>query len=422
MKRPFRPSSALTLAALVALSASNALAQLSPPRRVNTPTVPRLPGVQQLGTPGAQPGVPGAPGATGAGRTFVPPGIEQVAGVRLDRPAEMPPGMSDIRAVAYDAKEKRLYLVGRSQRNLPSFRPEDLAVAFRALDEGYPAVSIEGPIRDGQRTVKYYGGIENTRFGQVLFEADRLLKSLSLGRDNITKKAFRAPVRGYESEVHKLRRMGGAQRPRAWHRYWFQPSRITMTTSEDGQALRFDEVKIEVKTEYVPALAPGESEPAAEEFAQHFTDHYDEFAAVYPVFAELKELAKVTALAQWLKESGIPTASLGLDRAVIPTVETPKTTPIGYAQALALMPEGLWKHQMEGGVSFRLWKPQPPAEGEAAEAATAAAGNWTVNRVGNAKALLKSVMKKPTVAASQWLSTYAPAPAPAVEPVQASGP
>jgi hypothetical protein len=367
---------------------------------------PGIPAPPTGTTPGGTQTTPGGAN-NAAARGFVPPGIDLVAGVRLDKPAEMPPGMNDIRAVAYDAKAKRLFLIGESNRKLPNFRLDDLAVALKVPGDGFPGVSIEGPIQDGRMTVRYYGGTENTHFGQVMFEADRLLKSLSMGRDNVTKEILRPRVRGYESELRRFQSMGGAQRPKAWHRYWFRPALISMTESDDGQAMRFDNVKIEVKTEYVPPIPEEESEPAAEAFAQHFTEHFDEFAAQYPVFAELRELAKVAALAQWIKENGIPVESLNPDAAVIPEAETPKTTPIGYNQAFSLLPEGLWKHQMEGGVTFRLWS-APAQPGDAAPS-----GNWVVNRnKGTAITLLKTVLKNPSDDSRKWFGAYQPASVP----------
>ncbi|MBW3622229.1 MAG: hypothetical protein KY468_02335 [Armatimonadetes bacterium] len=391
---------------LFALSASVSWGQVNRPNIGSGPV--RRPGAPPPPPTGVAPGAQAGNTTTGSARGFVPPGIELVAGVRLDKPAEMPPALNNIRAVAYDPQQKRFYLVGQHNPKLPAFRPEDLAVALKSFRQGYPAVSIEAPVVDGQMTVKYYGGIENTRFGKVLFEADRLMKSLALGRDTVTQEYLRPGVRGYESEVRKLQRMGGVQRPHASHRYWFRPAQISMTLSEDGHALRFDEVKVEVRTEYVPAVAEGESEPAAEEFARHFTEYYDDFARAYPVFAELKELAKVTALAQWLHESGIPLDALGLDKAVIPEVETAKTTPVGFAQALELRPGGVMRHRMEGGVAFRFWREEASARlGEA----PVQRGNWTVSRSGKARDLLQSVMKRPSPEAHRWFSTFRPGPA-----------
>jgi hypothetical protein len=335
----------LALACVVAAQQPRARRPEFQPR----PPVPSPPGTTPTTT------APGTTAGTTTGRGFVPEGIDLVAGVLLDRTAELTADLADITGAVVDPSSGRFILIGRQGESQTKFHPEDLVVALRAVLSGRaPGVSIEDPIVDGMMTVRYLGGTEGTRFGMVMFEADRLLKSLAMGRDNITGRPLRPRVPGFRSELELLQAFGGTRRPGAWHRYWFRPSQVIVSLSPDRGTVQFEKVEMAVLTEYVPPLAPGESEPAAEAFARHFTEYYDEYAKVYPVLAELKQLAKLVALVNWLVEQRIPINARRAFEVALPRVDTPEKTPMGFAEITEKVPEGWMKHQMRGGVDLAL--------------------------------------------------------------------
>lgn|GEM_PF-2548707 len=324
---------------------------------------PRRPGFQPRppvpGQPTAPGTTPGAPGTTAQGqRGFLPEGIDIVAGVLLDRTAQLTADLADVSGAVIDPDSGRFILIGKRGKAETHFNPEDLLVAFRAAigaeDGKAPGVSIEGPILDGQMTVRYLGGTQGTHFGQVMFEADRLLKCLAMGRDNITGKPLRANVPGYRTELELLSAFGGAKYPGAWHRYWFRPAQVVVSLSPDGTGIVFDKVEMAALTEYVPPLPEGSSEPASEAFCRHITEHYDEYAAEFPVLAELKNLTRMVALANWVVQRGIPINKAKLMTAPLPMVATPATTPMGFAEITERVPAGWMKHQMKGGVDLSL--------------------------------------------------------------------
>jgi hypothetical protein len=292
----------------------------------------------------------------------VPEGIDLLAGVDLSTPALVLGDITDLSGAVYDPATRQLVLLGQKKVGLPAFRLDDLAVSLKAaarVASGDPAartpgVSIEGPIVQDLMTVKYLGDTANTHFGAVMFEADRLMKCLSMGRDNLTGKPLRSKVPGYKSELDLLHELGGTRRPNAWHRYWFRPGRIVVEEALDGTALSFRDVTVEVQTEYVPPLAPGQSEPAAEAFAKHMSDHFAEYAQEFPVFAELLSLAKMQGLVNWLVEKRVPIDATGLLAVPVPQVATPKTTPINFVESQHVVPQGILKHQMRGGVDLRI--------------------------------------------------------------------
>ena len=102
---------------------------------------------------------------------------------------------------------------------LPEMDFDDLAVAVRSIyglggkGEGNPGVSLDfdpaHPIdlqkltKNGKKpppmVVRYVGETKGTRFGKIMFEADRVLKCLSLGQDNKSGKKIKSKVSGYKS-------------------------------------------------------------------------------------------------------------------------------------------------------------------------------------------------------------------------------
>jgi len=106
----------------------------------------------------------------------------KVGGVALDQAATFLAEMDDIRGAYYDETKDRIVFVGKTNTSLPEFDKDDLAVAIKALlfNKAIPAVSIEDSTISGKMEVIYYGGIDNTRFGKVLFDADMKLKQYTL--------------------------------------------------------------------------------------------------------------------------------------------------------------------------------------------------------------------------------------------------
>ena len=152
--------------------------------------------------------------------------------------------------------------------------------------------------------VTYYGETKDTRFGQVMFEADRLLKNLTLGKDNYTGKKFKAHVHGYRDLLDLYQRERDLPTNISW-RMWFVPEKISLIQSEDGSSMVFDQVRMQVLTE--SKFKKGTfDDHAAEKFASHFTQNYDSYANEFPILQDLKRLGKITGVVKWVKEQGLP--------------------------------------------------------------------------------------------------------------------
>ncbi|MFH1441303.1 MAG: RHS repeat-associated core domain-containing protein, partial [Candidatus Omnitrophota bacterium] len=114
-------------------------------------------------------------------------------GVSLSKTASLMLNIEDIAGAGYDEATGQVILYGRQNLSLPAMELDDLAVAVRSV-YGYggkspqdPGVSIGTEPSDVpcQMKVRYDGQTNNTAFGSVMFESDRLLKCLTMGKDNI---------------------------------------------------------------------------------------------------------------------------------------------------------------------------------------------------------------------------------------------
>ena len=180
-----------------------------------------------------------------------------------------------------------------------------------------PPAEEEARRRYGE--VKYGGGIENTHVGMVLFESDRLLKSLSIGYDNRTG-AVMAPGPWHRSEwdfVPAAYFERGPVRASQWRRYWFTTEETAVEVDAVHRVVRLTGPPLVTKTERM-RLAGGRMESAGEgspdnRWTAHFNRHFERYLEAYPVLRELDELARWAALLTGLRESGILLSQVELE-------------------------------------------------------------------------------------------------------------
>ncbi len=261
----------------------------------------------------------------------------------------------------FDARTRQLVLVGQYSETPGPFEPEDLPVVMRArfLEATDPGVTID-PIQ-GNKTgpemeVKFFGGARDTHLGQLMFECDRLMKCLSLGRDNVTKAPVVSAVEGFHTLPFLSLRMGPLRSSATWARFWIvpaldqidgpdgKPRRLTdkdpegkpvIALSADCCTIAFEQWRLYVRTEKMrdsgndkALVSAGEQDPAARRFADHLTANYAKIAAEFPPFAQLYELAKLVVVADWAYRCQLP-----IDHEMLyvdfssPTSATPMKTP-----------------------------------------------------------------------------------------------
>jgi len=295
-----------------------------------------------------------------------------VGGVLFENCAAVLTGITEITGGYWDENSRSLVLIGKDspdgkefQTTLPQMDAENLKVAMRSaiLGEGV-GVSIDPPAKyrsmnglhkmppDGTpMIVSYLGGCEMTLAGAICFEADRLMKSLSIGMDNRTRKPFRASVPGFRDtfQRYSFSRCSGS----TLHRFWFEIDRVELIRSAQSGAFTFGEVKIKLLTQMPGEPLGRDIDPVDAEFARHMSEHYDDYSKEFPIFARLKELAKASAIAQFLVNENV-SIDLGeiLDLTPMAGV-TPDTTPSIVRSEITRSGNAIRTSLMSGGVALR---------------------------------------------------------------------
>lgn len=263
-------------------------------------------------------------------------------GIALDKSASLLPGITPLSSAAYDVASGSLVLMNAvGGTNSVPVDLDSFAVAVRAVSQGaYPVVSIEEPMFEGTPewgrqavfTVRYgpyftdptdgqskvLDVASKTRFGWVMFEADRLMKCLSLGADNRdSTRRISSAVSGYRNLLDLGWQYRDVLPDQVTTRFWFNPKEIVIAPSPDGRSMELRRAAMQLSTETMFASnGQVESTPDAEYFATWFTQNYDAIAHeqvthdddgnAHKVFQELQQLAALVGIVKWIQENNIP--------------------------------------------------------------------------------------------------------------------
>lgn len=195
---------------------------------------------------------------------------------------------------------------------------------------------------------RYGGRLEGTKLGWVLYEADRVMKCLSVGKDNLTGATYSSstvPVTGYKNMIERIKAGGTG----GDIRMWFVPNEMNLKRHVDPvsgrAAVIFDKSTVSLLTESFLAGVP--ATPIANDFANHFTNNYDAFAArTFPVqdptdptgatiinvkiFEMLREAMQAVSLARFFRDNNIPLDMWWLNQWTPPAAYTPKSVATAY--------------------------------------------------------------------------------------------
>jgi RHS repeat-associated protein len=283
-----------------------------------------------------------------------PAGPTRVGGVSLRGAGEALRDLGPLRGVALDS-HGRLVLLAQDGRDLglPPLRLDDVVTVFRsAYERGEaPFVSIDPDAKDPHgpiMNVRHSPGTADTYVGWVLFEADRMMKAYSLGTDNVTRSSVRSGVAGYGEtlDANFNDDPAGPADGSRWQRFWLVPARVRRLESTDRRLTLLD-VPIMIRTEamvlsdgkLVPA-PDGKSSPGARAFQEWFSRNYPAIArearSRFPaecaaktdvmIFEELKRIALIAAVAERLRDQGVPMPAWMRHYHVQP-FPVPRTTP-----------------------------------------------------------------------------------------------
>ena len=198
---------------------------------------------------------------------------------------------------------------------------------------------------------KYGGRVDGTRLGWVMYEADRVMKCLGVGVDNLTGARYdhsTVSVADYSNLMERT--ISGDETGNI--RFWFVPNEMTLNKHVDPETglstIVFDEATVALKTESLMRGLP--QAPVARKFADHFNAHYDEFAALdWPVmdpddptgqtiiqvkiFERLREAMQAVSLARFFRDNNIPFDMWWLNSWMPPKAYSPKTVPTAYNES-----------------------------------------------------------------------------------------
>jgi RHS repeat-associated protein len=320
-------------------------------------------------------GLPNNPGGSqGRGGPTVP---SNIGGISLAGAGQALKDLGPLEGIAVDANG-RLVLIGRDKGEigLPPLRLDDVVTIFRCVYQHgeSPFVSIDpdpkAP-RGPTMNVRHGEGTKNTYVGWILFEADRVMKAYNVGSDNVTRQAVRSPVEGYQTVLDAYFPAPPPTAEKLWERFWIVPAQVKRLQSRDRQLTLLD-VPLEVQTQVMvlrngklePAPA-GKSSRAARTFVQWFTAKYNELAEKVtsqppagsgltepvPIFAELQRIALIGAIAEQLRDQGVPMPAWMLDYSVRP-FPVPETTPTFNAPLSKTVGKTTFRLSIFGGVTL----------------------------------------------------------------------
>jgi len=237
--------------------------------------------------------------------------------------SEVPP-ISNIIGATYDEARGEVIIFGIADPDLPpltfDYIRENLVVALRDFyDSGgleIPGVSIEGTL--DPLDVIYFGGVTNTRFGQVSFETDRLLKTYTMGVDNLTGITVTSEVEGYMSYPDRMRSLRETVTGPVLIRYFYTPT-LLVEHIDTPPTIVFSGTHRFFDWAYMSRVTSRASSEAAQGFVDNFNEHYLDYAAERraeygdTTLYEMPQLSKLTAIAKWAHDRGLELDLPGLN-------------------------------------------------------------------------------------------------------------
>ncbi|HEY6000813.1 MAG TPA: hypothetical protein VI078_16120, partial [bacterium] len=219
----------------------------------------------------------------------------------------------------------------------------DLAVAYRAAfhaGDNDAFVSLDPNADPVLTSVNFGGTLEDTRIGAAVLAADRRFKTVCTGLDPVTHRDVRAEIRRRIPEFMTNSERGmldpDAEQAETWvsSRYWFYPESVSVDADpRDGFAVitrpRFtaDAERIGKGFEGADGRRKRAAlPPSARANIRQLNEQYERYAAAFPEIGDLAAVARLMAVATWLRRSD--TSGLDLDALLavqLPAVSTPRT-------------------------------------------------------------------------------------------------
>ncbi len=155
--------------------------------------------------------------------------------------------------------------------------------------------------------VGYFGGIEYTEMGFAAFEADRIMKGLSMGVDNedtsITYDATSLSVPAFDTHIGFYESYYDGTSPSGWVRMWIEPDVMELTEDATREAFEFTTSTMLVQYE-------DQDDNTAvwddyEDFTDMLTTYYDDIALEIESWEDLRTASQCVAMAYWLYQNDL---------------------------------------------------------------------------------------------------------------------
>ena len=252
----------------------------------------------------------------------------QLEGARLD-PAE---GL-----VLFASPERRETLSGEP------VGLADLAVAYRAVfhaGDNDAFISLDPNADPTLASVNFGGRLEDTRIGAAVLSADRRFKTICTGLDPVTHQDARAEIRRAipefmsNSERAFVGKGQGVTTNWVSSRYWFYPESVSVDADSRGGFAVITRPRFTADAERIGKDFEGLDArkkraalpPEARENIRQLNAEHERYAAAFPEIRDLTAVARLMAVATWLKRA--ETSRLDLDALLaveLPAVTTPRT-------------------------------------------------------------------------------------------------
>lgn len=224
-------------------------------------------------------------------------------------------------ALVVDSKNGDWILLGERDQKSSVLTLDDWIVALRArfvhpekdpgvtidprlCDECLKAGKKEGCSHFKRQDVRFFGGIENTHFGQVCYEADWLMKRIGLGIEKLPTDKVKSY---FDLSVEQAKNAGGTN-TRVGSRFWFYP--VVSRVNVIGDVVLLEKFQMGVFTEVLyaeiggkPVENPDKFEHyPSEGFSRSFSENYDAVAESREVLESLCGMSRLAALAKGLTQ------------------------------------------------------------------------------------------------------------------------
>jgi len=262
----------------------------------------------------------------------------------------------------YDGARNDLIVVGQIVEGENPVSLDDIVVALRAVlaRNQWPGVSIDATAdtpRTQMQTVRFEGGLESTQPGKDLFEADLILKKLTLGL---------LPTSVWGVSCYFDRRLQQVQAdPKALTmktKFWFYPLNPQRGAREGVFLIRDLRLGVEARLEGfnsadtdLKTVSCSRNE-VADQFAAELAANLSDVCTAYPSVAAVRRFLRLLALAQGVQSlPHKPDLAYWLNDYRITPVQTPADIPVlrreGRVRAVGDVESVL---EIDGGIQLRV--------------------------------------------------------------------